>query len=83
MSDGDTTEKVLPSGEVVRVEPPSDDFPDGRQVLISAPDVVADRLPEIATGASEAYAELKAKQRARLVRTRHQQAAVPPEKRFL
>lgn len=79
----ESTQKVLPSGEIVRVDPPSDDFPQGREVLVSAPDVVADRLPAMAVDASAGYAAMRAAQQERLRKARAAQSGTPPEKRFL
>lgn len=79
----ESTQKVLPSGEIVRVDPPSDDFPQGREVLVSAPDAVADRLPSLAADASTGYAALRAAQQERLRKARAAQKGTPPEKRFL
>lgn len=78
----ESTQKVLPSGEVVQVDPPSDDFPEGREILVSAPDVVADRLPTMVADASAGYAAMRAAQKERLDKARAAQKS-PFEKRFL
>lgn len=83
MSD-EYTERTLDSGETVRVYPPSEEFPEGREVLVKT-GALRDRLVARRTKNLTAQEALLQAQRDRLAQAKQAQAEgtpIPFEKRF-
>lgn len=70
----------MSSNEEIVTMPPSEEFPEGRQVLIGG-EVLKTKLNGSLTSVANSYTELKEIQRQRLLKAREALLSVPPEKR--